>query len=117
MEQGRSRMNTPPSPPPLLSNTDSIHHCVDGFAVQRFRQKLAELIVGVFRNPVDAVRYLCYAFFLAFRVLLYHSLQQRSIKNSAPQMRRGEKTLVFNLVVLHFEGVSRNLFVLGIIPA
>ena len=32
-------------------------------------------------------------------------------------MRRGEKTLVFNLVVLHFEGVSRNLFVLGIIPA
>ena len=94
-----------------------IHHCVDSFAVQRFCQKLTELIVGVFRNPVDAVRYLCYAFFLAFRALLYHSLQQRSIKNSAPQMKCGEKTLVFNLVVLHFEGVSRNLFVLGIIPA
>ena len=68
-----------------------VHHCVDGFAVQRFRQKLTELIVGVFRNPVNAVRYLCYAFFLAFRVPLYHFRQQRSTKNSAPHSRCGVK--------------------------
>ena len=68
-----------------------VHHCVDGFAVQRFCQKLTELIVGVFRDSVNAVRYLCYAFFLAFRVPLYHFRQQRSTKNSAPHSRCGVK--------------------------